>query len=608
MRATRPLAVVVCGSLAGCGGGGGGGGSNAAPAVEVVSPATSVVVSRGTVVDVSFRLTDADDAATAAVVLDRDGDRATTADAIVLGSALAETGASAVTLRWDTTGVEPGAYTVFATASDGVNPEVARAGPGLVDVRNVAFAQESTAQIRSVAALPDGSCVVAGMFTGSVTLGVGEPGETTLAAAGGPADQDVLLARFAPEGTLAWARRAGGPDAERCDAIAAHPSGAFVVAGLFRSDAVFGPGEPGERTLPVGGTSDLFVAAYDSDGRVRWATAARGNLFVSAAACFDDGSCAVTGNFLGSIVFGAGEATETTLVAPGSPVSYETFVARLAADGSLAWAVQAGGEENDYASGVAALPDGSCVATGVYRGLATFGEGDPAETTFETEGYELYVARYGADGTLAWASSTEAVYGSGPDAPYSAASAVVPGPGGSLLVTGQVIGGEVWFGKGEPNETLLPGTGTYGTSYVARYEGDGTLGWVQRVLDTDLGSTVGVVPTEDGGFAIGGSMQGPTTFDPDGVARTLDSASPADQDVFVARFDADGLLLWARSAGGVDEDRAFSLAGFRDGSLALAGSFHDLVVFGEGDDHEATLGPTTIVRGFVARWNADGDF
>jgi hypothetical protein len=607
MRGIRWIAAGASLTCAACGGGGGGGSSNAPPSVAVTLPAAPVEVSRGVVVEVGYRCQDEDDVASTTLLLDRDGDLGTTADSIVLGSDLPETAGSTFVVEWDTTGIAPGAFTVFAVASDGHGVDRVAAGPALVTVRNVAFAHEWTSPAQSVASLPDGSCLVAGHFIETLTLGAGEPGETTLVAAGGAFGdvlQDVFVARIAPDGTLAWARRAGGIQGERCDAISAGADGSFVIAGLFRSDAVFGPGEPGETTLPFGGMNDAFVASYDAAGRLLWATPVRGSLQLAALARFEDGSCVAAGSFLGTATFGMGEEGETTLVAPGEPNDYEAFVARFTADGALAWARAFGGEGPDFAGQVAALSDGSCAVTSVIRGETTYGAGEPGQVTFESnpDAFDFSLVRFDEDGFVR--SVVRAV---GEDETSSSATCVREGPDGAILVSGAIVGTAV-FGEGELGETRISAASAFGDSFVARYEADGSLGWVQRSV-TGGGAASSAIPLADGGFVVGGILAGTTTIDPDGATQTLESDFP---DVFAARFDETGTLLWARGSGRIDfSTTGVDFAAFPDGSFAVTGAFQGLAVFGAGDDHETALGPTPTSgphHGFVARFNADGDF
>ena len=72
--------------------------------------------------------------------------------------------------------------------------------------------------------------------------------------------------------------------------------------------------------------------------------------------------------------------------------------------GYLSWAKRAGGSEYDEGCGIAVLADGSAFVTGYFYGTATFGPGEPNQTTLVSPGVgDVLVARYSPDGTLAWA-------------------------------------------------------------------------------------------------------------------------------------------------------------------------------------------------------------
>jgi len=76
-------------------------------------------------------------------------------------------------------------------------------------------------------------------------------------------------------------------------------------------------------------------------------------------------------------------------------------------------------------------------------------------------------------------------------------------------------------------------------------------------------------------------------------------------DVFIARFDSDGGLLWARSAGSDQEETGLAVAVGDDGSCFLTGrlSFAE-VVFGLGEPNETPI--LSGDYGFLARYQADG--
>ena len=148
---------------------------------------------------------------------------------------------------------------------------------------------------------------------------------------------------------------------------------------------------------------------------VRWAAQAGGTgtddgYGVSA---LPDGSSIVTGSFQGDAIFGS-----TTLTSAGG---FDVFTAKMNADGTWAWATNAGGTGHDYGFGVSALPDGSSIVTGGFSDTATFGS-----TTLTSAGdYDVYTARY-LDAPQAPAAPT-AVAGD-----TSAAVTITPLAGGSV--------------------------------------------------------------------------------------------------------------------------------------------------------------------------------
>ncbi|MEK6608578.1 MAG: hypothetical protein AABZ30_13035, partial [Myxococcota bacterium] len=73
---------------------------------------------------------------------------------------------------------------------------------------------------------------------------------------------DVFVAKYEPDGTLAWATNAGGSNVDDAFTVAAAPDGSALVAGYIASSATFGAGEPGETTLTSAGGLDVFVARY----------------------------------------------------------------------------------------------------------------------------------------------------------------------------------------------------------------------------------------------------------------------------------------------------------------------------------------------------------
>jgi hypothetical protein len=246
----------------------------------------------------------------------------------------------------------------------------------------------------------DGSVAVVCAAYGTVTFGAGEPGETTFPGSAYVFSY-VALARYAPDGALRWARRTrndGGSQYFGDLRVAAVPEGGVAISGGFSRATTFGPGEPGETTLP-GDAISLgvgFVARYAPDGALRWARqiGTAGFIYVTAIASSPAGEVVVAGYSGMPITFGEGGPSETTMV----PAPIDLYFARYGeGDGRFlgvvrftfadAWWGSSGSRSAlVFDAEVSSFPDGSLViaATGGLTGM--FAPGTPAERTFAAIG------------------------------------------------------------------------------------------------------------------------------------------------------------------------------------------------------------------------------
>ena len=131
---------------------------------------------------------------------------------------------------------------------------------------------------------------------------------------------------------------------------------------------------------------------------------------------------------------------------------------------------QAGGTDRERVGAIEALPDESFVLVGGFDETATFGPGEDNVTTLTSlggrDGRDSYVARYNADGTLAWARRD-----GGEMRDEEANGAGFLGDG-SVMVAGQ-FRGPATFGLGDENETMLDTTLDLITIYLTRINPNG---------------------------------------------------------------------------------------------------------------------------------------
>jgi uncharacterized delta-60 repeat protein len=441
-----------------------------------------------------------------------------------------------------------------------------------------------------ITTLSDDSTVVTGYFSGSATFGKSDTNETVLTSAG---KSDIFLARYNPDGTLAWVKRAGGPEKAGGSGITSLLDDSTVVAGNFRGSCTFGPGEKNEITLTTAGLADIFIARYNPDGSLSWAKRVgglndEGDCKITS---LSDESVVVTGTFKEPVTFGEGEINQTILTSAGG---IDTFIARYNRDGTLAWAKRAGGKGWDKIMRITSMSDKSTAVTGHFEKSVTFGQGEINQTVLTSTGNgDIFIAKYNPDGTLAWAKY---VGGS--------RSATITTLSDNSLVVAATFNGSITFGQGEPNETVLTSDNgglisrymPSASGYIARYNPDGTLVWAKRACRSGLVEIYGITALSDDSIVITGDMVRQTTF----------LTTTAISDIFVARYNPDGTLAWLKRTRGKGEFFGSAITTLSDDSSVVTGQFGyycgGTVTFGPGEANQTVLNSAGDADIFIARF------
>jgi uncharacterized delta-60 repeat protein len=414
-----------------------------------------------------------------------------------------------------------------------------------------------------ITSLSDNSTVVTGYFWGTATFGLGEPNETVLTTSGG---YDIFIARYNLNGTLSWAKCTAGTGYGSGWAITSLSDDSIVVTGQFSGSVTFGSGEINETVLL--GSNDIFIARYNPDGTLVWVKSAGGPYIDSGFAIItlSDNSTVVTGYFDYVATFGPGESNQTVLTSAGYT---DVFIARYNSNGTLAWAKRSGGVHADRGNGITSLSDNSTVVTGAP-----------------------FIARYDLNGTLVW---TKEIGGSG--------QGITTLSDNSTVVTGY-IGFEGIFGAGEINETILTSAGGYDI-FIAQYNPNGTLAWAKRAGGTIDEKSKGITALSDNSTVVtgwfGSNNGGSSTFGADEPNETV-LISTGEYDIFIARYNPDGTLAWAKRAGGSGENKGWGITTLSDDSTVATGWFFGHATFGPGEPNETVLSGSGMSAIFIARF------
>lgn len=248
----------------------------------------------------------------------------------------------------------------------------------------------------------------------------------------------------------------------------------------------------------------------------------------------------------------------------------------------FSWAQSAGGNGADRGNGVTHDHQGNVIVVGFFAETATFAPGAPLTSEGGADGF---VAKYTSAGTLLWVKPIQSPG-------EETARSVTTDRYNNILVTGS-FSNTATFAPG----VTLTSAGNMDI-FLAKYDPEGHLLWVRQAGGAGPEDFAFKVAVNNRGQAfITGLFTEEATFAP-GVTLT----SAGDTDMFLAKYDTDGNLLWAQQAGGVDHEEGVGVSIGADGKVYVAGIFAATATFAPGVD----LTSAGEWDGFFAVYNTHG--
>ncbi len=364
-----------------------------------------------------------------------------------------------------------------------------------------------------------------------------------------------------------WAKGVGALGSDVATGIAHDEQGNVYITGNVAGGATF------ESTY-IGGTAyEVFLAKYSVTGTFQWAKSYGGLTNEKAQAiAYYRNFLYVCGYFEGTSTFG-----NTTLTSVGA---YDIFIMKTDLDGNVLWAKQAGGANNDVAYGIAVDDVGNAYVCGTYKTALNAGTLNISTTNLFIESF---VISTDANGNFRWAKSTSGNSN-------NSATGIAFNKNKGISVCGYFENRLVLDGT-----QLNTSTPSY-DAYLASYDDDGNLNWAKRAGSSSEDQASAVTCDAQGNTYMVGYYGAEATFGPNTLAFT------GWNDLFVAKYDNAGNVVWARGAGGGKLDVANAVTLDNDGNVYIAGMFENYAVF-------SGTAITDSDRGiYLASYDANGNF
>jgi hypothetical protein len=405
--------------------------------------------------------------------------------------------------------------------------------PGWQWVKNPSGA--GTIISNSVAADGSGNVYITGYYYNSAPTF----GSTTLAFS---SVGNIFIVKYSPAGNVVWARGVGGTGFDQPRSIATDGSGNVYITGVFDSPSI----TFGATTLTNAGTGniDMFIAKYDTLGNVLWAKRAGGTKreFAEAVTVDFSGNVYVSGSFESTTVtFGSVVLTNT------NTISEDIYLVKYDPAGNVLWARSGGGTGLEWATCVATDPFGNVVIAGPYYSASiTFGT-TTLVNPFPLPNEEMFIVKYDSSGNVLWVRGPA---GTGYDELYSVAADAF----GNVFVAGVAYSDSVTFGSTVVTNPL----GGYYDMILAKYDSSGSLLWAKKPGGSGSDYAYALAVDASGNAYVTGYFDSDTLFF-DASSYVLINPNYY-ADMFVAKYNPAGNVIWAKSAGGIAQPSSFGYA------------------------------------------------
>lgn len=235
-----------------------------------------------------------------------------------------------------------------------------------------------TGEANAVAVDSLGNVYVTGVFADKKVFG----GVTLSSKTSGA--WDIFIAKYLPDGSVAWAKSAGGNGNDHSASITIDKKDNVYLTGNIKDGGDFSG-----VTVTTAGGWDAFVAKYHTDGNLEWVKLGGGSNHESGTGISVDvsGNIYVTGLSSGQSNFGGISLTCTGM-----------FIASYQQDGNINWVKTPGGISNIWGYGITTDHLANIYLTGYFEGTKIF---DTISIT-SVGNVDLFVTKYHSDGAVEW--------------------------------------------------------------------------------------------------------------------------------------------------------------------------------------------------------------
>lgn len=317
-----------------------------------------------------------------------------------------------------------------------------------------------------------------------------------------------------------------------------------------------------------------------------------GDDYPTSIAVDDSGNVYTTGYFEGSFDFDPGPGTFYLTAASGQDI----YISKLNSAGNFVWAKTAGGTYDEHGNSIVLDNLGHIYVTGYFLGDVDFNPNAGVfNLTSNSLSYDIFVMKLDVAGNFIWAKQI-----GGQHNDY--ANSLTLDPTGNILMTGY-FSGMVDFDPGAGTFNLIT-LSTNTDIFVSKLDAGGNFIWAKAYSGTGNEAGNYIATDAAGNVLTTGYFGGTVDFNPG--AGTFNLTASDLYNIFIAKLDASGNFVWAKSMGASSDDRGTGLCLDDSGNVFTTGFFGGTVDFdpGAGVSNLTSSGGSEI---FVQKLSSTGN-
>jgi len=308
---------------------------------------------------------------------------------------------------------------------------------------------------------------------------------------------------------------------------------------------------------------DVFLARYDFDGNLLWATGGRHSTSSSAysmaysVATDNMNDAYITGGFRDTLILGTDTLVPDAAFRSGI---LSVFIAKCDSNGNFLWVKKASTPWGNGSS-MAVDRQGNSYITGFYSDTLVLGT-DTLKSAFPFPNFNVFVAKYDANGNELWARQSVSANPTGNGFGQSVA---IDGSGNPYItgyITGSASFGSHAITAGSTEELFL-----------VKYDTNGNIIWVKNSVNTASCESSSLAIDCAGSIYVTGFFTDSVLFGADTLISNVHTAN-----MFLTKYDTGGNVHWAKQTTVLD---GYPCAGYslacdtlkRGGGYAVIGNY-----------------------------------